>query len=269
MTRSFAILLTCTGFVYVFCSNNSGVGFAGAKDRTGGPFSAGLTCGQCHNSSAMATPNTTIEISDVNQNPVNSYQPDEIYNIKFKVNSTSAASYGFQAVALKEIDNSQAGSFIVAGSNTRVTTMGPRQYPEQSSRSTSGEFLFTWTAPSEGSGNVKFYICGNAVNNSNSAAGDKSSTLVFTLPEQTIANSPEIIENLPIILFPNPVIDYISLKNFNFNQANYSIFDLSGKCIQPETACTTIIPVNYLATGTYIVLIRTLEKNYSFTFNKL
>lgn len=269
MKRVVLVLSFCVAGVYLFCSNNSGVGFAGNKDRTGGPFSSGLTCGQCHSSSAMTTPTTTIQILDANSNPVTSYIPNDVYTMRITVNSPTGASYGCQALALINSNNTQAGSFTTQGPNTRVTTIGSRKYPEQSSRSASGVFTYNWTAPAEGSGDVTFYVCGNAVNNSNSAAGDKSSTITLTINENL--NSIEQEELIQLKLYPNPSSEFIVLENIPLDIVIAEIYDLNGKKLFSSALNSQnklIISLNDFTSGTFILQLKSETENISKLFIK-
>jgi Reeler domain len=152
-------------------------------DRTGGPFSSGLTCGQCHTGGAGTT-TISILVKDANNAVVTQYLPGQSYTVEYQVANPSFTRFGMQSLALRGA-NLQAGNFTAfLTPNSRISTISTRKYAEQQGASTTGLFKFTWVAPASGSGTVTFYSVGNAVNLNSSTSGDKVSAAgVFTLPE--------------------------------------------------------------------------------------
>jgi hypothetical protein len=80
--------------------------------------------------------------------------------------------YGFQLVSLSGNNNVQGGSFGTAPAGFNKVTLDNRVYVEQSSTRSSGTFVIPWTAPVVGTGSVRFYSAGVAVNGSNGSGGD-------------------------------------------------------------------------------------------------
>ncbi|MDB0063137.1 hypothetical protein N9F27_03470, partial [Crocinitomicaceae bacterium] len=148
-------------------------------DRTGGPISGGLTCSQCH-SGGTGTTTISFSLVDGNNVTVTSYIPGNSYTAKWIVTAAQPIK-GFQGVALTST-NAQAGTFTtILSTQSTISTLGGRQYPEHQGSSGSGLFNFTWVAPAQGTGNVTFYSCGNGVNGNGGTPGDKPSLPISQL----------------------------------------------------------------------------------------
>lgn len=271
MKKTITILTFFGAGAFFFSSYNTGAANAGI-DRTGSPFSGGQSCGACHNSSSMAQPTVTTTLLDASSNAVTSYTPGTQYTLEVQVNSSTASSYGFQAVALLASNNSQAGSFTTLSSNTRISTLSGRKYPEQNSRSTNGTFQVKWTAPAAGSGNVKIYSVGNATNSNNSDSGDKSKFgTTLTITEQTSTGIEELSAST-ITLFPNPSSEFIQLNGLMSNKYDLSIFDINGNQVKNIPANTynpgTPIAISELTSGTFIISITGENAKKSIVFVK-
>lgn len=157
-------------------------------DRTGGPFSGGLTCTACHSGGAGTT-NITILVKNANNAVVTQYLPGQSYTVEYQVTNPSFTKFGFQSVALRGA-NVQAGNFTASLTpNSHVGTISTRKYPEHQGTSTTGLFKFTWQAPAAGSGNVTFYAVGNAVNGNSSTNGDKVSLPITLQLTEGIPNA--------------------------------------------------------------------------------
>ncbi|MDG2464735.1 MAG: T9SS type A sorting domain-containing protein [Crocinitomicaceae bacterium] len=117
---------------------------------------------------------------DGNNVTVTSYIPGNSYTAKWIVTAAQPIK-GFQGVALTST-NAQAGTFTtILSTQSTISTLGGRQYPEHQGSSGSGLFNFTWVAPAQGTGNVTFYSCGNGVNGNGGTPGDKPSLPISQL----------------------------------------------------------------------------------------
>jgi hypothetical protein len=156
----------------VLTSKSSGPAASGNGNRTGSPGSNG-TCTSCHSGGSFGT-SITASVTDLLGNSITAYTPGDSYYVEYQVSSTSGIpKYGFQSVMLTST-NANAGDFdSVLTINTQITTLSGKEYPEQSAKSTSGNFKVRWVAPSTGSGLVTLYYIGNAVNNNSGTSGDE------------------------------------------------------------------------------------------------
>lgn len=199
----------CCGVL--FLGNSSGPGAVQGKDRTGGPLSEGF-CGNCHAAGAF-NPSMVLELLQ-DGSVVNGYEAGENYTMRVTITAeTGVQVYGFQAVALAGADNVQAGSFTpVAG--TQVTTLNDRDYIEHSQRSTSNVFEIQWTAPSAGTGEVRFYSASVSANNAAGSGGDGAVFLTSPTVLQDLTVGTNELPALATRLnaFPNPVMDQLNLQ---------------------------------------------------------
>ncbi|MEY3399138.1 MAG: hypothetical protein RL220_1732, partial [Bacteroidota bacterium] len=98
------------------------------------------------------------------------------------------AGYGFQMTCLTTPGNVPVAGYSNLGSNVNQVLLtngvyNGRTYLEQPTMSVSNQFNFRWTAPASGTGTVRFYAAGNAVNGNNSSAGDKAGSTTLTVNE--------------------------------------------------------------------------------------
>ena len=162
--------------------------------RTGAPGET--QCGSCH---AGNSGNQTVTLTAVP--PVTEYIPGNSYNIALGIDDPGMIRWGFEATALKDSDNSMAGTFTTLV-DTHVTTLsaGGRTYVCHTTNGavapgnpTDGTWwgtpdgpvawLFTWTAPPQGSGDVTFYAATVSADGNNSDTGDNTYTVNMTLTE--------------------------------------------------------------------------------------
>lgn len=189
----FSLLLGATWF---FLSSNTdgvlSVYYSGGPansgiDRTGSPFSGGQTCNACHSGGSGST-TISFALKNASNATVTSYLPGVSYTAEFTVTSNLVIK-GFQAVALRS-GNLQAGNFTAAlTTQSVISSLGGKQYPEHQGSSGTGIFKFTWVAPAAGSGNVTFYACGNGVNGNGGTTGDLPSSPITAVISEAIPTS--------------------------------------------------------------------------------
>ena len=162
------IFVLCCAFVWM----SSSEGRATDKDEgsTGAPGESS-TCasGYCHGSGGAISVSLSMEVLDMNSNPVSQYEPGETYRIAVSINhigGNSPSAFGFQLVALADADNQSTESFSNPASNVQIATANStgRTYAEHNGPSDTNVFMVDWTAPAAGTGSVTFYSAGNGVN---------------------------------------------------------------------------------------------------------
>ncbi|HMO39652.1 MAG TPA: T9SS type A sorting domain-containing protein [Saprospiraceae bacterium] len=220
----------------MFNSNSGGAGVAQGADRTGSPLSIG-TCNACHGGGNF-NPSMTAELLKDGM-PVTMYEPGEDYTFRLTVTAASGmpSGYGFQAVALRGATNEEAGAWDSSPPGFRITTLSGRRYVEQNSTRNDNRLEIKWTAPQSGSGPVRFYASGNAVNRNGSTGGDSPTSLgmPLTVAEQmtTALNSNRI---LPVAMtaYPNPARTEVHLQIGVATGGIYwlSLHDLQGRTVQ-------------------------------------
>ena len=209
-TRS---LLTIVALAFATClwfSNSSGPGEIQGVDRTGGPLSPGY-CNACHSGGSFGT-DVQMALVDLDGDTIAEYVPGGTYTLRVQVLGEGAAGYGFQAVALDNMD-AGAGTYGEAPEGIQVTNVNGVDYPEHDSRASEGLFEIEWTAPEEGSGPITFYVAGNAVNANFDVSGDEADT-TFAVIEEAIVSSAkdQIAQAFNLQLGPNPAQDYVQVQ---------------------------------------------------------
>ncbi len=277
MKRFYSLLITAsflvTGWV-IFSSHTDGVfgvyysggPAASGLDRTGGPLSpGGQTCSACHSGGTGST-SITFELRDANNVPVTTYVPGASYTARYQVTSTQPIK-GFQSVALRA-GNLQAGTFTtVLSTQSTISTLAGRQYPEHQGSSGSGLFQFTWVAPIIGTGNVTFYSTGNGVNGNGGTSGDTPSSAISAIitegpaPTTISYSSPGYCNNGTD---PTPTITGASGGTFNATPTGLSINSTTG---QIDVSAST--PGTYTVTYTYAtgVATKTVKINPVYNMN--
>lgn len=151
-------------------------------------------CSNCHNSgTAFGTVTVDIQIfQQGTSTPITAYVGGTLYDMRVTVSNSSGTplAYGFQMTALTSPANAALAGYTNLASNVKLKlittgTFNGRTYVEHNGVVNNNQFNFSWTAPAAGTGTVKFYASGNAVNDNNSSSGDKSGNTSLTLLEQT------------------------------------------------------------------------------------
>lgn len=200
----------------------------------------GQFCGDCHSGGNFGASIDMKLLEKGTTTEVNNYIPGTTYDVEITISTgTAPAGFGFQAVALKNSDNSGINTWAnAATANTQFATVSStnRRYFEQGTVLTTNVFKAEWTAPAANSGDVTFYLAGNAVNNTGSTSGDQAVSNSATFSESTV--STEALENLGISLaiFPNPTVENLTLT-LNSNETKdltINIYNQSGQRVLSE-----------------------------------
>lgn len=183
---------------WILLSNSGGVANRQAVDRTGSPLGTG-SCGSCH-SGGNFSPTLSIQLLDGNT-PVTRYSPGKVYEARVSIAaSNNPRGYGFQLVALSGAGNIRGGTFGDAPAGFSKVTLANRVYVEQSSVRSSPVLSIPWTAPAAGSGSVRFYSAGLAVNGNGGTGGD--SPVQLNLPVIIDEDASSISLSSSAVAFP-------------------------------------------------------------------
>lgn len=187
-------LLPVSLLLYLFLTSNSGGrASAAGQDNTGAPGSGG-TCGNCHGGGSYGTVTLTIQVFQAGTlTPVTSYVGGTTYDMRVTVNNSagSPAGYGFQMICLTTPGNTPVSlPYTNLASNVKqiLFTSGGlngKRYVEHQGVTNNNTFNFSWTAPAAGTGSVRFFASGNAVNGGGSS-GDNAGATTLTLAEQAV-----------------------------------------------------------------------------------
>jgi len=217
-------------------NNNGKAGFTGSPGEQ--------TCTSCHSGTINSGSGSVSITSNI---PPAGYTAGQTYQIDVTVTDGTSNLFGFGFEALLSSNNTNAGSFTITNSaSTQIKTasvsgnMRNNVVHTLNGGTGSGQkvFSFNWTAPSSGSGEVKFYAVGNATNGNNSTSGDKVYSATSSASE---FNSSSIIDEVSfaqnILIFPNPASDYlnITLNVIQETDVTIDLNDLNGKLIATIT----------------------------------
>ena len=176
-----------------------------------------VSCTGCHSGSANSGPGT---INYLIGNGTGTYSPNELYTIIFSMEQDNVNQFGFQTVALKSSNNSNAGTFSLTDEeNTRLMSGMGRTYVGHTVCGAdvdppgSLQWSFNWQAPGSDVGNINFHLSSLATNHSHSTWGDNTYTQVITLSYNDVMmgdlDGDGIINILDIILEVNIILGII------------------------------------------------------------
>lgn len=200
MKKNYILLAVLTASVGFFSFQHSSItemgSYALSSHIQGGGGQPGFTgapgennCTQCHVSANGVQDGTTENVLVLLEGitPVTEYVGGTSYTVSVSMNS-SPAKKGFSATALNG-SGAMAGTFTgeaIGGTQDFTNIPGTRTYVSHTSTSNTGSqnsWLWTWTAPTSGTGDVTFYVATNAANGNNQQSGDVIYLSTHTFPE--------------------------------------------------------------------------------------
>ncbi len=150
-------------------------------------------CTACHTSYAVDSGTGNITISGI---PAN-YLPGQQIPVTVTVNQADGVIYGFQMTAIDRLGQA-AGTYTFPDVNpqplqvlSNIIGGNTRQYIEHTSGGTlptqfgTKSWNFTWTAPNERIGKLRFYAAGNAANSDGGTSGD----YIYTTSRSTLSGT--------------------------------------------------------------------------------
>lgn len=247
-------------FVAVNSSYKNGLFTNNGLRVTGAPGEATCMQSGCHSGGTQAT-TTTIQLFQAGTTTaVTAFTPNVQYD--GKVTITAGTRYGFQMTCLTSSNNVAAGTFATSMANTALgrDSTSRRNYIESNAIGSTGVYTFKWTAPAAGTGTVKFYACGNALDANGNTSGDKATTATLTLTELTTTGV-ETNQLAGAKITPNPVI---SVFNFQLPislepEATVEIRNLAGQVmVRLDAAAVQAggIQGHHLTSGLYFASIK-------------
>ena len=227
----------------VLPGNKNGRASEAKKGNTGAPGDetnsngSPRICSYCH--FGAAGPVVFIHLLDANGDTITQYVPGQQYKARVAIdnNNPSLTGYGFQMIALRNVDTTDLDGFSDPGNNTvnnyKIATIANgRTYAEHDNISNSKLFDVVWTAPAAGTGPVTFYAAGNAVNRNGTTSGDGTASDVLQINEDiSAAANDQEAQLLKIEVWPNPARQFAHL-NLELSQAgkyHLQAFKLSGQ----------------------------------------
>jgi hypothetical protein len=175
--------------------------------NTGAPGES--SCVTCHSGSTLPAAGV-VEFNFDGSN--NSYVPGQTYTIS--ISSTGNSKNGFQMTALDGTSNA-AGTFT-AGTASSVGTANGRRYIRHSTSNNTSSWIFQWTAPSEGQGDVTFYYSYAKANGAGGNTGDQIYLGNATI-QQDVASTVEPVQNKNVVDIS--VVNSDLLVSYSLNQS--------------------------------------------------
>jgi len=251
--KLFYTFLFIAGSIF-FISSSGGRAAAAGEGNTGAPGDDPKLCQNCHSAGSFG-PDISISLTDSDGTLVNAYEAGVTYIAEVSIaTETAPQAYGFQMVALTDLDNVSTNSFANPSSNAKLSNANSRQYAEHNQPSQTNTFTVEWTAPAEGSGPVTFYSAGNAVNLTQGTAGDGSDNTSLTIAESIMSSSQDLaFTNLNV--YPNPSNGIINIDGLSDEIKSITVFDMYGKIISaiPRTGENEILDLHAYSSGIYLV----------------
>ena len=212
--------------------------------KTGAPGET--NCTDCHTGTVQSGDVNALVITDAN-GIVTDYEPGTTYNVAVTF-TTAAARNGFEVVALRNSNNSQAGTMIAGTGNQVVNGSAGKKYV---THTTAGNALsawtFQWTAPATNVGQVKFYLATNQTNANGQSTGD-----VIRLSQHSITSTSTvgIKENKTVGLQVGFAAStgqlVIDLDALSSGSAFVNLVDINGKSVFTEQLGTVSVGENQL-----------------------
>jgi hypothetical protein len=232
MKRNLLLLLPAIAIAVLLSSfggkDTKSMSPGGAPAKNTGSPGDGQNCTHCHGGSA-----TTVQGWITSDIGAEGYTPGQTYTIT--ATATGSGRKGFE-VSPQDLTGNLLGT-LTAGSGNKLTGSG--KYVTQSSASTANPkaWVFQWTAPAAGTGDVTFY---GAFAITTSAT--KLSTLL--VHENTTTGIPENKTGLTVKVYPNPVSDNMTVS-FSLDENAQAIVSL----VNTATGTRTVLSSENLSQG--------------------
>lgn len=155
------------------------------------------------------------------------YAPGQAVRMRVTVEDPTARRWGFSITAKREASNVFAGSFSIPAGTPSTVRFSPNS-SQHLTHSINGTFRgmagprsweFDWTAPSAGTGPVRFYAAGNAANNDGSDNGDRIYTSNLAVAEAS--SGPNTV--LPQFAFGGGWSSYLYFTNTSSDQVSFPV----------------------------------------------
>ncbi|MDA8693165.1 T9SS type A sorting domain-containing protein [Saprospiraceae bacterium] len=264
--KKVVIYIALLSVAFIFMSNRSGRTRVSGQGATTSPGESGQFCGSvgCHLGNTFQT-DVQLELRDEDGNLVNEYIPGQDYSVNIDIGHTGIpAGYGFQIVSLRDSDDSGISNFFDLPGLTQESSSLQRQYIEQSTIIPVDNIDLNWTAPESGTGNVTFYVAGNAVNGNGNSGGDSADTTQLTITEEIMSSIDGISDHSTIKVYPNPAQNFITIDS-DVELLEIDMIDVQGHIVRQIQGHTE--EIGDLPTGMYYI--KAISKDGQSSVNRL
>lgn len=174
--------------------------------RTGSPGDGGATCENCH---AGPTPTTQVGLI-TSTIPASGYTAGQTYTITATITRQGHNKFGFE-ISPQSPAGTLLGTLIVTNT-TEMQLVGSGKYITHKTAGVSGtnsrSWIFNWTAPAAGNGDVTFYGAFNITNAQNNSSGDTTVLSTLTVNECTAPTQPGFISGQAVICSNSGTLTY-------------------------------------------------------------
>lgn len=200
--------------------------------------------------------------------PVSGYTPGMTYRINVAGTSGSGAKFGFE-LAAENTSNATAGTLVGAstGSREQIRSNGHATHTTAGNTGVGGNFgwQLDWTAPSAGTGSIKFSTAVLVANGNGTNSGDNTIIFSTSVNENSPSTSISELSESNTHFYPNPVVDYLSINTQVLTTNTIRVMNIEGKVVLE----TSVFPkdrinLSSLEKGIYFVIV----KNNSSQFTK-
>lgn len=195
------------------------------SSRSGGAGEGTCATSSCHVGTANTGPGLVTLTSDA---PNGIYTPGDTYIITATVVQSGIVRFGFQVLSGYSVaaNASMGTTVLLLPGETKITTAGARKYVTQTTPGSSGNasrsWTFAWTAPTQGSGDVSFFMSGNAANNNGNRTGDQIYSTSLTLVEAAV-NLEEAFRSTEMTIYPTLATEKIQVRILDAGFAPYDV----------------------------------------------
>lgn len=274
-TSVYVALLTLPLFIMgTYPKQNKILSSGAPASSTGAPGEVNCTLSGCHDDNNINAGGALLSLSFNNGN--NYYEAGKTYPVKISISEPNKIRFGFQVVAIKNGDLSNAGAFAITDSiRTQILKndiqLLDREYATYTYNGTlatqngKSEWDFNWTAPNTENDEITFYIAGVSANNDGTDNGDYVYTTNIKInPLASSVN--QVVANKKMAEIGYDVHSKnISVINNNPNVILVSVYDLTGR----EIFSSKLNPYHHTLIGVdtqtaYIVVVKN-EKGQKLT----
>lgn len=206
--------------------------------RTGAPGESNCTV-LCHSSFPLNSGTGSLTVTGIDTD----YIPGNNYTMTVTLADPVAQRWGFELTSLDPANNFAGGLASINGL-TQVSIdplVLDRTYVKHTSAGTSlgttgsNAWQFDWTAPAEGTGEVTFYVAGNAANGNFFNTGDRIYTRSFSFGEAAGTATPVASAGLRLLPNrPNP-FNPATVLAFTLDRGQHvrvTLHDLRGRTVR-------------------------------------
>lgn len=189
-TKNLIVVGLLIGFAVISIHSATGPAGTYAANVTGASFDAG-TCTNCHGSGSNYNATLSLQLYS-GSTQVTSYIPGNSYTLRLTRSASlltaTNGGFGFQTTCATSVTNVNINNWGTLPVNTTNVLLNGRNYVEHTTKLSklTTQVNIPWTAPTLGTGAVKFYTALNTVNGNGNSSGDQVVSTSLTITESTL-----------------------------------------------------------------------------------